>query len=287
MTGHLLCFGLGYTAQHVIKQLEHNYRNGMKISATARTLISSSAKVHIFDELLAIPHDITHLLISIPPQDNMDLVLKTFGLQLAKLQSLKWCGYLSSTGVYGDHQGAWVNEESETIPNTLNNRNRLEVEGRWMEMYHKLRLPVHIFRLAGIYGLGRSALDTVQRGKAYIIDDPKVLFSRIYIKDLVTALISSMNHPTPGEIYNLADDEPASPAEVIAYACKCLNIDPPKPQSLEEACAAPTNLSPMARSFYLSSKKISNAKVKSALGWKPLYPSYVDGIYDILHNHNR
>jgi nucleoside-diphosphate-sugar epimerase len=281
---HLFCFGFGYTARYLAQLLALEYgSDAIKMTGTIRSasMAAESVDFTLFEDLLAIPHDVTHILISVPPSAGSDIVLQRFAQQICKLPNLQWCGYLSSTGVYGDHLGAWVDEESDLLPNTKANEARLNAENQWLSLFYSYNVPVHVFRLSGIYGPERSVLDPIKQGRAHVITKPDVLFSRIYIKDLVNALKLSMLSLTPGELYNIADDVPASNADVVRYACKLMGLEAPAAMSLEEARASGM-MSEMAASFYLSSKKVNNAKIKQKLGWRPQYSSYIEGIADIV-----
>jgi nucleoside-diphosphate-sugar epimerase len=186
-------------------------------------------------------------------------------------------GYLSTTGVYGDRDGGWVDESSALKPTGERGRRRLAAEAAWLELHRRARLPVHIFRLAGIYGPGRSALDAVRAGRAQRIDKPGQVFSRIHVADIVQVLRASMARPDPGAIYNLCDDDPAPPEAVIAFACELLGV--PKSPLVPFAEA---RLSEMARSFYADNKRVSNRRIKEQLGVRLAYPSYKDGLRALL-----
>ncbi|KLT21671.1 nucleoside-diphosphate-sugar epimerase [Wolbachia endosymbiont of Armadillidium vulgare str. wVulC] len=249
---HLFCFGYGYVAKFLSKKL---LNLGWKVSGTSRN--KSIQNVTLFDyekvnqDLLK---SATHVLISIPP-DGDDIV-ERYGLQ-----NVKWVGYLSATNVYGDHCGNWVNEESETKPIEIRGEKRLDSEKKWLNS----KLPVHIFRLAGIYGPGRNALIDLQLGKARNV---KKIFSRIHVEDISNILFSSMQNIKPCEIYNCADDLPATQSEVVMYAAELLNISPPEPTSLPD----------YVQSFYLGSKKVSNTKIKKDLDISLIYPDYKMGL---------
>jgi nucleoside-diphosphate-sugar epimerase len=180
-----------------------------------------------------------------------------------------WVGYLSTTGVYGDRAGGWVDEASALTPAGERGRRRVAAEAGW----RALGLPLHIFRLAGIYGPGRSALDSVRAGKAQRIDKPGQVFSRIHVDDIAAVLDASIARPYPGAIYNVCDDDPAPPQDVIAYACALLGRAPPPLVPFDQAA-----LSPMARSFYGESKRVSNRRIKDELGVRLRFPDYRAGL---------
>jgi nucleoside-diphosphate-sugar epimerase len=227
------------------------------------------------DSLLVLPDDITHILISIPPKDKGDIVYDRFSRQIAKLKNLKWVCFLSSTGVYGDHKGEWVNEESIVSVGAHVARARLIAENQWLGLQAD-GVSTHIMRLSGIYGPGRSQLENALSGKLKIIDKSDVIFSRIHVDDIVKALVASMASPNSGSIYNLADDYPCNSREVAEFACKLLGITPPHPISLEEAA-----LTEMGMSFYSQSKRVNNSKIKRELSLNWSYPTYKEGMLAI------
>jgi nucleoside-diphosphate-sugar epimerase len=216
-------------------------------------------------------------LISVPPDAESDPVLAEHAHDIAALRGLRWLGYLSTTGVYGDRGGGWVDEESDLAPSGDRGRRRVVAEAGWLDLHRRRGVPAHIFRLAGIYGPGRSALDTVRQGRAQRIDKPGQVFSRIHVADLAAVLRASMARPDPGAIYNVCDDDPAPPEAVIAHACALLGVEPPPLVPFDTA-----DLSPMARSFYDDNKRVSNRRLKEVLGVTLAYPSYKDGLQALL-----
>ena len=280
---HLFCFGLGYTARALAQAL---LAEGWRITGTCRAAAHAEAppqpglEIVIFDRDHPIAdldrhlQSATHLLSSVPPDETGDPVLDTHGAGIAKAAAqLRWIGYLSTTGVYGDRGGGWVDESSALTPTGERGRRRLAAEKAW----HALPLPAHLFRLAGIYGPGRSALDTVRAGKAKRILKPGQVFSRIHVADIVQVLLASMARPDPGAAYNLCDDDAADPAEVIAFACTLLGGAPPP-----EVPFADAQLSPMARSFYDDNKRVKNDRIKRELGVALKYPNYRSGLRALL-----
>ena len=219
----------------------------------------------------------THILLSIPPDAEGDPALDCHGANIAAIEGLEWIGYLSTTGVYGDTGGAWVDESAPSAPTSGRGRRRVEAEKRWLELGEEHGLAVHVFRLAGIYGPGRNALDTVKRGAAKRIEKPGQVFSRIHVADIVQVLAASIAKPRAGAIYNVCDDEPAAAAEVVAHACALLGVSPPPLTRLEEA-----DLSPMARSFYADNRRVSNDCIKTELGVTLRYPNYRAGLAALL-----
>ncbi len=274
MSKNYLCFGYGYVAQAFAQKVKCD---GAAVTGTSRT----NENLLLFDVSHPIPRDIlfqhTHFLISIPPKNAQDPVLKHHRQDLIDHPNLQWVGYLSSTGVYGDKQGAWVDETSDCAPSDPITQARLAAENSWAELYNEHNLPVHIFRLSGIYGPGRSMLERVLTGQAQRIDKPGQYFSRIHVEDIVQVLQASIAHPSPGQIYNLADDEPCSSKEVIEYVCDQLAISYPPLIPYEDA-----HLSPMAKRFYSDNRRVCNDKIKSDLGVKLKYPTYREGISSLL-----
>jgi nucleoside-diphosphate-sugar epimerase len=267
MPNHMLIFGLGYTASYLADALRGN---GWRVTGIKR---AAGEGVIAFDDqatVLAALQSATHILSSVPPvAGHGDPVLMQYGDAIVRAPA-KWTGYLSSTGVYGDAKGAWVDESAEL---GLGRRSaRTDADIAWQG----LRADMRIFRLPGIYGPGRCALDRVAQGKAHRIDLPDQIFSRVHVDDIVSGVIASF--VGPAGVYNLADDLPCSQNGVIEYASQLLGVAPPILQSLEQAA-----LSPMALAFYAENRKVSNQKAKRLLGWQPLYPTYKQGlrmIYD-------
>ncbi|HVJ40573.1 MAG TPA: SDR family oxidoreductase [Dongiaceae bacterium] len=279
---HLFCFGLGYSATALADSLLHR---GWKVSGTCRSaekaaqLAARGITAHLFDrdrpvaDLPRYLQTVTHLLSSVPPDAAGDPVIDLHGADLRQQRDFAWTGYLSTTGVYGDRQGQWVDEDSALQPSGERGRRRLAAERQWLE----LTPPAHLFRLAGIYGPGSSALDTVRAGRARNIVRPGQVFSRIHVADIVQVLLASIEHPHPGRAYNVCDDDAAPPADVVLHACRLLGVEPPPPVPFEEA-----ELSPMARSFYDDNKRVRNDRIKHELGITLLYPDYRAGLAAIL-----
>ena len=219
----------------------------------------------------------THILLSIPPDKEGDPAFDRHGTDIAALPGVEWIGYLSTTGVYGDTGGAWVDETAALAPSGARGRRRLKAETGWLDFGERHGLAVHVFRLAGIYGPGRNALATVRRGAARRIEKPGQVFSRIHVVDVAQVLAASIAQPRPGAIYNVCDDEPAPAAEVVAHACALLGKAPPPLTRLEDA-----DLSPMARSFYADNRRVSNARIKTELGVALRFPDYHAGLAGLI-----
>ena len=218
---------------------------------------------------------VTDVLSSIPPDGMGDPVLDRNGDVLMAARGLRWIGYLSTTGVYGDTGGALVDETAPLRPTSERSRRRVEAERRWLDLFDRHGRPVHVFRLAGIYGPGRSAVEQVLCGEKRRIDKPGHLFSRIHVDDIAAVLWASIGRPHPGRIYNVCDDEPASPADVVAYACRLLGVEAPPPVPFEQAASG---LSPMALSFWRDDRRVDNARIKRELGVVLRYPDYRQGL---------
>ena len=276
---HLFCFGLGYTARHLVEKLSNNPTEIWQFSGTSRTNSSlANINTYIFDDLHYLPTNITHILISIPPKDNGDLVIEKFAKHLPKLKNLKWIGYLSTTGVYGDCKGNWVEETSPLNPSNQFAKNRVSAEKQWLALIQEHNIPLHIFRLSGIYGEeGRNPLEKIVQAHVDIIYKPNQYFSRIHVADIVNILSRSMQNPSPGEIFNLADDLPSPPDEVLQYAYKLLGKTPPEAILHEQA-----TLSEMGKAFYAESRRVKNDKVKAFYGLNLQYPTYKEGLQAIL-----
>ena len=188
-----------------------------------------------------------------------------------------WIGYLSTTGVYGDRQGGWVFEKSRLAAQSPEGARRVAAERDWLEVGRGMGLTVTIHRLPGIYGPGRSAFDRLREGRASRYAAPRHLFSRIHVDDLAAELAASIARPRAGAVYNVCDDEPAANSEVVAHAARLLGIEPPPEVPLDLAALAPA-----ARRFYAESKRVSNARAKAELGWRPAYPTYREGLAAVL-----
>lgn len=281
----LFCFGLGHSPMRLAESLQ---AEGWTVAGTSRSregcaaLIARGIEAHLFnsDRPLSDPavlEGTTHLLTAVPPGETGDPVLVHHARDMTELKTLAWVGYLSATSVYGNTGGAWIDETAPCNPSTARGRRRVAAENAWIALCRSVAFPVHIFRLAGIYGPGRSALDQVRGGKARRIDKPDHLFSRIHVDDIVAVLRASMARPNPGAIYNLCDDEPAPSADVVTFACTLLGVEPPPLVAFDDA-----ELSPMARSFYADNRLVRNSRIKSDLGVTLKHPNYRCGLRAIL-----
>jgi dTDP-4-dehydrorhamnose reductase len=209
------------------------------------------------------------ILVSIAPDEQGDPVLRHFADRIAAAPGLRWIGYLSTVGVYGDHGGEWVREDTPTRPVSERSIRRVEAERDWLALGERSGKPVQVFRLAGIYGPGRNALVNLREGSAKRLIKPGQVFNRIHVADIAGAVAASLDRPRPGAIYNVTDDEPAPPQDVVTFAAGLLGIEPPPEQAFETA-----DLSPMARSFYGENKRVSNRLMREELGYRLRYPTY-------------
>lgn len=287
-TPRLFCFGLGYTAERLARRLAGE---GFAIAGTTRDVAGTRARVgeewplYAFDGAAPLADaeqrlaGTTHLLHSIMPDGSggtsVDPVLRWHAELLDALPSLQWIGYLSTTGVYGDHEGRWVDEDSPRHPSKARTLRRVEAEDAW------LARGARVFRLAGIYGPGRSALDRVASGQAQRIRKPGKVFNRIHVDDIVTVLVASITRTharaREGRAYNVADGHPAGSDEVLAYAAELLGVEPPPAVAFEDAA-----MSPMARSFWQDDVRVANHRILAELGVELAYPDYragLDGIW--------
>lgn len=282
MAETLLSIGHGYSAEALARRL---MPQGWRVIGTTRSperaeqLRSRGVEAVIWPGANLRPAiaDATHLLSSVSPR-NGDPVIAALGEEIAAAAPhLAWVGYLSTTGVYGDRQGGWVDEASPLAPATRRGAARVEAEQEWQALARRVGLPLHIFRLAGIYGPGRGPFEKVRAGAARRIVKPGQVFSRIHVDDIAATLEASIARPAPGRIYNVCDDLPASAAEVTAYACELLGVAPPPLIPLEAA-----ELSPMALSFWQDNRLVSNRRLHEELGVTLAYPDYRAGLRAIL-----
>ena len=255
----LFIFGMGYTSKVIAALLR---AAGWEVTGTGR---EGTLRFEDREAVLAALGEASHVLSSVPPaREGGDPVLETYGAALQAAPA-RWIGYLSSTGVYGDTGGAWVDESAEV--GTGRRSARTAADLAWQALDARVR----VFRLPGIYGPGRSALDRVRDGAARRIALENQVFSRVHVEDIASGVIAGM--AGPAGVYNLGDDEPSSQNVVIEEAARLLGVEPPPLQSLEEAA-----LSPMALAFYAENRRVANGKAKRVLGWRPAYPTYREGL---------
>lgn len=282
MTGTLLSFGHGYSAQALERRLTPQ---GWTVIGTTRdpdraaALRARGIEAVIWPGTDMSPHlaRATHVLTSVAPEAGVDPVISALSDAMADAAPhLEWVGYLSTTGVYGDHQGAWVDEATPLTPGTARGTARVTAERQWQELAMRTGLPLHIFRLAGIYGPGRGPFEKVRDGTAQRIIKPGQFFSRIHVDDIGNVLAASIARPEPGAIYNVCDDDPSPPEDVLTHAAELLGVSLPPAVPFEQA-----EMSVMARGFYSESKRVRNDRIR-ALGVRLLYPTYREGLAALL-----
>ena len=278
----LLSIGHGYSANALARLLQPM---GWRIIGTTRTAEKAAViEAQGVEPLIWPGADLapalaaaTHLLTSVAPDEPGDPVLAALGTEIAAAQHLRWLGYLSTTGVYGHHGGDWVDESAPLQPATTRGAARVKAEAAWTSLCATAGLPLHIFRLAGIYGPGRGPFEKVRNGTARRIIKPGQVFSRIHVDDIAQVLAASIARPNPGAIYNVCDNDPAPPEDVIAHAAELLGLPLPPAQDFDHA-----EMTPMARSFYAESKRVSNRRILQDLGVTLKYPTYRSGLAALL-----
>ncbi len=279
MSGNMLIFGHGYTATELSAYL---VPGGWEVTGTSRDpdRLGEMAAQGVTpvrwpgDDIGPHLERATHLLVAIAPTERGDPVLNALAGQIAaRAPALEWVGYLSTTAVYGDHGGGWVDEDTPLSPATKRGEWRVAAERAWQDLARQSGLPLHIFRLAGIYGPGRGPFAKLRAGTARRIVKPGQVFSRIHVEDIAQVLIASIRQPRPGAIYNVCDDEAAPPEDVIGYAAELLGLPVPPAEDFETA-----EMTPMARSFYAESKRVRNDRIKAELGVRLRYPTYREGL---------
>ncbi|WP_132860985.1 SDR family oxidoreductase [Shimia isoporae] len=278
MTKTLLSLGHGYTARALARRL---VPQGWTVVGTLRdeTQMDELRSGGVTPMLWPIDFEaalegVTHVLSSIRPDEDGDPVLRAGRDALAKAGGLEWVGYLSTTGVYGDMDGGWVDEDTPLDPGGMRGKMRVKAEAEWQTVEG---LPLHVFRLAGIYGPGRGPFAKLRRGTARRIIKKNQVFSRAHVDDIAQVLEASMNRPDPGRVYNVCDDSPAPPQDILTYAAELLGMEPPPEVAFEDA-----EMSPMARSFYSDSKRVRNTRIKEELGVVLKYPNYRDALKAML-----
>ena len=278
----LFLFGPGFSAQALARRLG---AQGWRACGTARSAEAAPtlAALGITPVILADPEAVAEalvasaaVLIAAPPSEAGCPGLAALSPALEAGARPGWIGYLSTTGVYGDRGGGWVTEASDLAPVSVQGARRMEAEQAWLDLGARRGLAVAVFRLPGLYGPGRSALDRVREGAANIVK-PGQVFSRLHIDDLASALAASIARPRAGGVYNICDDEQGPPQDVLAYAAALLGLPAPPTLSLDDP-----SVGPASRRFYAENKRVSNARAKAELGWRPAYPSYREGLAAVM-----
>ena len=285
---NIFCFGFGQVAKNFINKLNvENFDINLSVTSRNKTQQKKIDQVNYSsfffngesfdDELIVKLKQSDHILISIPPVNGSDLVVKNFS-KIIENCSPKWITYLSATSVYGNHKGDWVDEESVTKPTSVNGINRLKAEKSWMFLAANKKLPVQIFRLSGIYSNQRNILVKLKSGKAKIVNKKNNFFSRIHVEDIAKILFKSLSNFKSEEIYNISDDKPSSSEEVMLYGAGLLDLKIPETLEVEKI------ESEMLKNFYKDSKKVSNKKMKSFFKYNLKFPTYVEGLNYIRNN---
>lgn len=281
----LVVLGAGYTGRRLCSRLVEGgwHVTGSRTTAARASELRDHGIVGAVFDGCAPSEDIrnalrraTHVLSAIAPTEEGDPVLRHHREDLAEAPELRWLAYVSTTGVYGDRGGGVVDESSELSPATDRGRRRVTAESAWQALGDARGTPLQIFRLAGIYGPGRSVLDRLRDGSARRVVGAGLVFNRIHVEDIVGAVLAGMDHRMQSGVFNLSDDEPAPPATVVEFGARLLGIDPPEAVSLDEA-----DLSATARSFYEENKRVSNRRLKSDLAYRLAYPTYREGLVAI------
>lgn len=276
----LLSVGHGYSAQALATVLRSE---GWTVIGTTRSADKARALEREGIEPLIWPGQplplerATHLLSSVGPEAGCDPVLAREAAALEGARHLRWVGYLSTTGVYGDQGGGWVDESTPCTPVTARGRARLQAESEWQALARRTGVALHVFRLAGIYGPGRGPFAKLRAGRAQQVIKPGQVFSRIHVDDIAQVLAASIRTPDPGAIYNVCDDDPAPPQDVLAYAAQLLGVPAPPQVPFEQA-----ELSAMARSFYADNKRVRNDRIRDELRVRLRYPDYRSGLAAVL-----
>ena len=282
----LICFGFGYCAEHFVAEFGDKFERivgtvrGAERAAVLNAYKAGPLEAILFDGAHAMPElrdaiaQAGYLLLSIPPGDDGDPALAMFGDDLAAAKNLRSIVYLSTVGVYGDHGGGWVDEQTPAAPVSARSRRRLAAEHAWQELGARRGVAVAVLRLAGIYGPGQNALLQIARSKARRIVKPGQIFNHIHVGDIAQAIDAAFTHRASG-VFNVADDEPAAPADPTVFAAQLLNRTPPPEEKFEDAAAL---MSPMALSFWQECRRVKNDKLKRALGVTLRYPTYREGL---------
>jgi nucleoside-diphosphate-sugar epimerase len=285
---NIFCFGFGQVAKNFIKKLSVEQYN-INLSATSRSESSKKTFNGInynsylfnsekFDQNLVVKlKEADHILVSIPPENQEDLVIKNFS-KFIESSKVKWITYLSATSIYGDHKGEWVNENSKTNPISNNGIARLKAENAWFSLEKNKKIPIQVFRLSGIYSNEKNILIRLKSGGVKLINKKNHFFSRIHVDDISNILFKSLSKFKSGEIYNLSDDKPSTSEEVTLFGAKILNIENIEKIEVDQI------KSEMLKNFYNESKKVSNKKMKSYFDYNLKFPSYIEGLNHIRSN---
>jgi nucleoside-diphosphate-sugar epimerase len=287
---HLFVFGYGYSARYLGRARAQASDDTWRITGTRRSVdgVSELRTLGVegvrFDgagldaEAREALGTATHVLVSIAPDTDGDPVLRHASEALRECPELEWVGYLSTTGVYGDHAGDWVDESTPPSPAFPRTERRLAAERAWTDLCADIGVPIQIYRLTGIYGPGRSVVEKLRQGTARRIVESGHVSNRIHVEDIASAIEAGIRRPHRAGIFNVTDDLPSPPEDPLLFAAEAMGMTPPPPVSLDEA-----GLGPMGRSFYAQSRRVRNERARSELGWSPRYPTYREGLTAILH----
>jgi nucleoside-diphosphate-sugar epimerase len=284
----LLALGLGYSAAAIAAHLngpEWRIIGTARNEEGARAIEAKGYRAIVFDGEHPSPaladalREATHLLLSAPPGEHGDPLLHLHRDDLEAARDLDWIGYLSTIGVYGDHQGGWVDETTPPTPASLRSKQRFHAESAWIEFAEVQDVTLQIFRLAGIYGPGRNALERLIAGQEKRIDKPEQVFNRIHVADIVAVVEAGVGAGSVNGVFNVTDDAPAPPQDVVTFAAELLGMEPPPLIPWDEA-----NLSRMARSFYMETKRVRNRRIKDVLGVNLMYPTFRSGLRALAAN---
>ena len=286
---NLVCFGFGLTAQYFVRELLKNkYKVNLITTSRSKVLNKKFENIHYknfyfedykFDEKITkYILSATHILISVPPKDRRDLVVENFYNEIISSKKIKWLAYLSSTSVYGNHNGKWVNESSKLLSSNYAGINRIVAENNWLKLHKYKLIPIRIFRLSGIYSTERNIFLRLANGQVRYVKKNNHFFSRIHVADIAQVLFKSLAYSKAGEIYNVADNKPSPYEQTVFYACNLMGIKTLKPISFNDLKEGEM------KDFYKDSKKVSNKKIKEDLKVKLYFPTYKEGLKNILKN---
>ncbi len=281
----LFCFGFGYSAQELARKLSGRVDHVVGTHTGPHGSLGKGISLLTYrgdgpsTDVRAALAGVTHVLVSIPPDLEGDPALRQHGSDLAALPDLAWIGYLSTVGVYGDAKGAWIDETHALRPKSERSLRRVQAEQAWLRFAEETGKRVEIFRLSGIYGPGRSVIDNLRTGTARRIIKRDQVFNRIHVEDIARVVAKAIDTPTEHRIYNVTDDEPAPPEDVVVYAAQLLGMEPPPAIPFETA-----ELSPMAASFWAENKRVRNDRIRKVLQAELLYPSYREGLQAIVNS---
>jgi nucleoside-diphosphate-sugar epimerase len=286
---NLVCFGFGLTAQYFVRELLKNKYKVNLITTSRSKVLNKKFETVVYKNFYFEDYKFdkkitkyilsaTHILISVPPKDRRDLVAENFYNEIVSSKKIKWLAYLSSTSVYGNHNGKWVSESSKLLTSNYTGINRIVAENSWLKLHKHQLIPTRIFRLSGIYSTERNIFLRLANGQVRYVKKNNHFFSRIYVADIAQVLFKSLAYSKAGEIYNVADNKPSPYEQTVFYACNLMGIKTLKPTSFNDLKESEM------KNFYKDSKKVSNKKIKEDLKIKLYFPTYKEGLKNILKN---